>query len=220
MNFIGKAKPLDDIDLPRIGSRIGVGEDVVHMVFDVESGGRGFDSKGRPKMLFEPHVFYRELEGSQQRRAVSAGLAYPKWIRNYPRDSYPRLFEAKKINAVAAYKSCSWGAFQIMGFNYKLAGFKSVDHMVKSMIDDAENHLLAAINFIESAGLDDELRELDKIAKTRKVTPNDCVPFVLGYNGKGYRANNYHVRAANSLNKWRGIKDTPYKGAIGPIWER
>lgn len=27
MNFRGKAKRLDDIDLPRIGARIGVGED-------------------------------------------------------------------------------------------------------------------------------------------------------------------------------------------------
>jgi hypothetical protein len=32
----------------------------------------------------------------------------------------------------------------------------------------------------------------------------------MGYNGKGFRKNNYHVKAAASLNKWRGIRDTPY----------
>lgn len=52
----GKAKRIEDIDLPRIGAMIGVGEDEIHAVLDVESAGSGFDSKGRVKMLFEPHV--------------------------------------------------------------------------------------------------------------------------------------------------------------------
>ena len=57
MNFRGKAKRLDDIDLPRIGARIGVGEDEMHAILDVEAAGSGFDAQDRIKMLFEPHVF-------------------------------------------------------------------------------------------------------------------------------------------------------------------
>ena len=212
MNFAGNAKPLDDIDLPRVGAKIGVGEDVLHMVLDVESLGDGFDSKGRPTMLFEPHIFYRELSGVQRDEAVKQGLAYKSWKSgSYPRDSYPRLQKAVLINKAAALKSCSFGAFQVMGFNYKLAGYSTVMSMVTAMMHDAENHLEAAVNFIVSAGLDDELQVLD--ALDRPATPEDTIPFVMGYNGKGFRKNNYHVKAAKALNKWRGIKDTPYNPA-------
>lgn len=33
--FKGEAKRLDDLDLPRIGARIGVGEDEIHALDDV-----------------------------------------------------------------------------------------------------------------------------------------------------------------------------------------
>lgn len=64
--FKGRAKRLDDIDLPRIGHRIGVGEDELHAFMDVETSGGGFDPQGRPKILFEPHVFYRNLTGAKR----------------------------------------------------------------------------------------------------------------------------------------------------------
>mgnify|MGYP003466623856 FL=1 len=59
MNFKGKAAKLADIDLPRVGAMIGVGEDEIHAVLDVESAGSGFDKQVRPRMLVEPHVFWR-----------------------------------------------------------------------------------------------------------------------------------------------------------------
>ena len=39
MNFQGSGKRIDDYDIPRIGALIGVGEDEVHAVLDVESSG-------------------------------------------------------------------------------------------------------------------------------------------------------------------------------------
>jgi hypothetical protein len=95
MDFKGAAKRIDDIDLPRIGDRIDVDEDVIHAVIDVESSGSGFDKQGRPKMLFEPHIFHRLTSGSTRLAAVNAKLAYPKWKPgSYPADSYPRLKRA------------------------------------------------------------------------------------------------------------------------------
>jgi hypothetical protein len=35
--FKGAAKRIEDVDLPRIGHMIGVGEDKIHAVLDVES---------------------------------------------------------------------------------------------------------------------------------------------------------------------------------------
>ena len=67
MNFIGNAKKLDDIDLVMIGREIGVGEDEIHAILDVEAASSGFDKQKRPKMLFEPHVFWQQLGPGENR---------------------------------------------------------------------------------------------------------------------------------------------------------
>ena len=108
--FKGAAKNLDDIDLPKLGARIGVGEDELHAVLDVETSGGAWDRQGRPKMLFEPHVFYRNLSGAARTQAMKTGLAYPKWgEKPYPADSYPSLLQAIAIDETAALRSASWG---------------------------------------------------------------------------------------------------------------
>lgn len=91
VGFKGRAKRLTDIDVARVGRLIGVGEDEVRAVIEVETAGGGFDKLGRPKMLFEPHVFHRELgAGTKRDLAINQGLAYPKWgAKPYPADSYP-----------------------------------------------------------------------------------------------------------------------------------
>lgn len=199
MNFYGKAERLNDIDLPRIGSQIGVGEDEIHAVLDVEARGRGFDSQGRPAMLFEPHIFYRQLKGEERNEAVRQGLAYPKWRRNYPKDSYPRLLKAMRINEESALKSASWGMGQIMGFNHQTAGYDSAKEMVEAFLDSEAEHLQAMVTFILMSGLDDELRD------------HDWHGFARGYNGAGYKKNHYHTKLAASYKKWSNIPDTEWK---------
>lgn len=198
MNFKGKAKRLDDIDLPLIGREIGVGEDEVHAILDVESAGTGFDKQGRPKMLFEPHIFWRELgAGAKRDKAAAAGLAYPRWKRNYPADSYPRLAAAMKIDERAALRSASWGLGQVMGFNHAAAGWSYVHQMVEDFMEDEEQHLRAMIRFITATGLDDELRR------------HDWKGFARGYNGAGFAQNGYDRKLAQAFARWQKIKDTP-----------
>lgn len=199
MNFRGKAKRLDDLDLPRVGARMGVGEDEVHAILDVESAGTGFDAKGRPKMLFEPHKFWKELgPGPKRDEAVRQGLAYPKWKRGYPKDSYPRLIAAMKIDEEAALRSASWGLGQIMGFNCILAGYPSAKAMVEDFLDDEEQHLNAMVTFIITAKLDRFLRA------------RDWAGFAAGYNGKSFAQNGYDTNLAKAFDRWQKIKDTPY----------
>lgn len=204
MNFNGKAQRLQDSDLPRIGATIGVGEDEVHAFLDVEARGSGFDSKGRPKMLFEPHIFYRELSGAKRDRAVKAGLAYPRWKRNYPKDSYPRLARAMAIDENAALRSASWGIGQIMGFNCKLAGYRNAREMVTAFLDSEAAQLEACIEFIKSNRLDDDLRN------------HDWRGFARGYNGAGYAKNDYHNKLRRAYEKWARIPDTPWSPAPAP----
>lgn len=198
MNFQGTAKRIEDLDITRVGQMIGVGEDEIHAVMDVEAASSGFDSKGRPAMLFEPHIFYRELgPGPKRDQAVAKSLAYPKWKRDYPKDSYPRLIAAMAIDENAALRSASWGLGQIMGFNCTLVGYPTARDMVDAFCEDEEHHLFAMVKFIIAAKLDDELRA------------HNWAGFARGYNGAGYAANGYHTKLAAAYAKWAKIKDTP-----------
>jgi hypothetical protein len=199
MNFKGKAKRIEDIDLPMIGRTIGVGEDEIHAILDVESAGTGFDSQGRPKMLFEPHVFWRELGPGPKRDAAAAqGLAYPCWKPGaYPKDSYPRLIKSMAIDENAALRSASWGLGQIMGFNHAAAGYPSARAMVEDFLDDEDRHLAAMVRFVVTNRLDDELRR------------HDWAGFARGYNGPGFAKNGYDRKLAAAFARWQKIKDTP-----------
>jgi hypothetical protein len=189
--FKGKAKRLDAWDFGAIGRRIGVGEDEIRAVAEVEAAGGGFDALGRPKMLFEPHVFWRELGPDRRRVAANQGLAYPKWgEQDYPKDSYPRLLAAIKLDRAAALRSASWGLGQIMGSNSKAAGYLSAEAMVADFLDDEQKHLEAMISFIVSEALDDDLRR------------HDWSGFARGYNGAGYARHGYHTKLAAAYAKW------------------
>jgi len=199
--FIGPAKRLESVDIPRIGSRIGVGEDEIHAFMEVEAAGSGFDRKGRPKMLFEPHVFFRQLSGEKRLAAIEAGLAYRRWGEQpYPSDSYPRLHRAMEIDENAALMSASWGLGQILGTNYRIVGYETIQEMVQDFMLDEENHLEAMVNFIIANGIDDDLREhrWETVARV--------------YNGPGYAKHGYHTRLAVAYRKWARIADTPWDG--------
>lgn len=200
MDFKGRAKRLESIDISRLAATIGCGEDHLHAVMEVETRGGGFDKHGRIKMLFEPHVFYRETQGSSRQAAIAAGLAYRRWgEKPYPSDSYDRLRRAMLIDAEAALRSCSWGLGQIMGFNHILAGYHTVQGMVEAFRDDEDTHLAGMVEFIISSGLDDELRR------------EDWAGFARGYNGAGYAKHGYHLKLKRAFDKWQRIPDTPFE---------
>ncbi|RXF67672.1 N-acetylmuramidase domain-containing protein [Hansschlegelia zhihuaiae] len=197
--FRGAAVRLEDIDLPRLGHGIGVGEDEIHALLDVEAAGVGFDRTGRPKMLFEPHVFHRNLFSAARETAVAQGLAYPKWKPGaYPADSYPRLAQALEIDETAALKAASWGLGQILGENHAAAGFASPQAMVRAFMDDEDAHLESMVRFLVTNGLDDDLRE------------HRWEGLARGYNGPGYATHGYHTRLAAAYAKWSHIPDTPF----------
>lgn len=198
-DFIGRAKRLEDIDLPRIGAKIGVGEDEIHAFMDVEAAGSGFDEHGRPKMRFEYHKFYKQLRGKQLQTAINMKLAYKSWKSGkHPRDMYPILQRAMKINATAALKSASWGLGQIMGYNHAAAGYPTVQAMVKDFMADEDNHLEGMVGFLIANHLDDDLREHRWSGLAR------------GYNGSQYASHGYHTKLKAAFEKWSRIRDTPY----------
>lgn len=194
----GPAKRLDAWDYGRLGRLIGVGEDEIRAVVEVETAGTGFDAKGRVRMLFEPHVFWRELGEAKRRLAEAQGLAYPRWgTKPYPADSYPRLGLALRIDRRAALRSCSWGLGQIMAFNAKLAGYVDEVAMIGAFAADEENQLRGMVNFILTEHLDDDLRR------------HDWATFARVYNGPAAAQNRYAEKLAAAYARWRARPDSP-----------
>ena len=178
--WVGKGEKITDYDLPRIGNKIGVGEDEIHALLDVESRGKGFDKNGVIK-LFEEHVFYRNLPKNVRQKAVNAGIAWPKWRRNY-KNNHETFLHAYRFHPTAALKACSWGLGQTLGENHLACGYSTPQKMVRAYAESEANQLEGMINFIIHNGLDDELRE------------HDWAGFARGYNGKYYYKHNYHGR--------------------------
>ena len=191
MDFTGKALPLTDGDVSTIAGYLGCEIAAVRAVLQIEAAGKGFDSKGRPKMLFEPHIFWRELGPSPARdRAASAGLAYAKWKPGaYPKDSYPRLEQAMAISKHNALRSASWGLGQVMGFNHEAAGFGDVVSFVEAMKHSEGAGLYAMARFIVSKSLQRHLRA------------KNWSSFAKGYNGSSYAQHGYHTKLANAYAK-------------------
>jgi hypothetical protein len=205
MDFVGNALKCSDHGVRAAAARIGCEEAVLRAVIAVETGGRGFDGKQRPMALFEPHVFYRLLDNAKRREAVKAGLAYQKWgTRPYPRDSYPRIVAACRIDEERALQSTSWGLPQILGQNYRAAGFKCAVAMVSAFSEGEDAQLDAMARFIVANRLD--------AALVRK----DWVTFAKGYNGPSYKTLGYHSKLARAYSHFCRTRSVSLPEAISP----
>lgn len=191
MNFFGKALRIRPSDVVMIAGYLGVEVAVLRAVMAVESRNTGFGPEGRPLILNEPHVFYRELPGGPLRQAaVKEGLAYKsQGTKPYPKTQEQRynwLARAMIIDETAALRSCSWGLGQVMGFNHVAAGFSTVQEFVSAMTYSEGAQLYAMARFIVTNGLQ------------RKLRAKDWHGFARGYNGKNYKAGGYHTKLADA----------------------
>lgn len=168
----------------------------IKTVLKVETGGKSTDYKGRLPMLFEPHVFYRELafDKEKQTEAVSKKLAYPKaGTLPYPADSYPRFEAACAIDENAACRSASWGLPQIMGNNCDGCGFDTAKEMIEFMALSADNQVLCMGKLVKEQNLDDELNS------------QNWKGFARGWNGTGYAKNEYDEKLATAWAFFGGV---------------
>lgn len=157
-------------------------------VIAIEAGGHGFDKTGRLAALFEPHIFYKLLATHKPEalsQAVARQLAYETWGEEpYPADSYPRIEAARQISEEYAYQATSWGLPQILGMNFKAAGYNSAVEMVSSFLRNENEHIDAMCRFMLAHNLGLPLAEKDWAA------------FARGYNGAGFAKNGYAAKLA------------------------
>jgi hypothetical protein len=180
--FTGNPAPLTTADHERAAKAIGCAVAAIRAVAEVESRG-GFLADGRPKILFERHIFSRLTNRRFDTGHPAIANPAPGGYRGGPAE-YDRLAQAIALDRPAALKSASWGAFQIMGFNHNLAGFTDVEIFVKAMVSGQGAQLDAFARFIKASSLGDEL--------IRKDWPG----FARGYNGPDYAKNKYDIKLA------------------------
>lgn len=179
-------------DLTAAASGLGCDVAALQAVAEVESAGAGLLADGRPKILFEAHIF-----GQRTRHRFTAShpaLSTRTWDRRLYQGGvreWERLEAAIRLDRRAALESASWGAFQIMGFNFAACGFADVEEMVAAMQSES-GQLQAFARFI---GSQPSLR--------RALQAHDWTAFARAYNGPG-QVPVYAARIGDAWSRLRG----------------
>ena len=166
----------------------------------VESSGKGFLSDGRPRILFEGHVFWRELkkrgiDPTQFVNEFTQNVLYKKWTKVHyvgGAKEYARLEKAAGMSDIsgvhdAAYASASWGSFQIMGYHFEALGYASIDTFVANLYEHEREHLKAFAAFIKVNGLLSSLKN------------KDWAKFARGYNGSSFAKYKYDEKLRKGI---------------------
>jgi hypothetical protein len=147
----------------------------------------GFLPDRRPQILYERHIFHRLTGGRFDDGDISD--PNPGGYGSRGAQQYDRLARAIAKDRASALQSASWGIGQIMGQNYALAGFQSVDEMVVAMSESEDAQLAAMKSFLVGSHLDLSLEA------------HDWTSFARGYNGSNYVINRYDVRLNGEYQK-------------------
>lgn len=151
----------------------------VKAIVEVEASGDGFLADGRPKILFEAHHFGKRT--GYKFNKSNPGVSVSTWdeakrLYKGGEKEYRRLDEARALNEPAALESASWGAGQVMGFNWKPLGYASVYDFVEHM-KTAAGQMDAMMRYCQVNNLLDEMRRFPDM--------DACRAFAAGYNGSG-----------------------------------
>lgn len=170
---------------------------VLEAVASVESNGSGFLASGEPKILFEPHVFWRCLTNlgidPNTHTEGNKDILYKVWkLGSYGKysEQHGRLQRAIKINREAALMACSWGAFQVLGTNYKSLGYATIQELVNDAYTE-HGQVRMFVRFLKANHLFDELERQDFKA------------FALQYNGKSAAKNGYASKMRAAADKFK-----------------
>lgn len=180
-------KTLTELDYINAAAELKCEVAAIKAVADVESLDGGFQSDGKPKILFERHKFHEFTNGKY---SVENPDISNKRAGGYTKNEHARLEKAAKLNRREALKSASWGKFQIMGFNYSIVGFSTLQEFINAMYRSETDQLKAFVQFIKSNKLDDELRE------------KRWSDFARIYNGNNFHINKYDAKMAAAYKKF------------------
>lgn len=140
-------KKLTNNDISELAIAYGIEYAALKAFIEVESGGIGFDSKtGKIIIQFEPSWFRKKApyapSGAWSLNRVD--VQSKEWIA---------FNDAFKKNPNAAMESTSIGLMQVMGFHYKMLGFKEVGEMWDFAKISEKNQVELGVKFIKGTPL-------------------------------------------------------------------
>lgn len=178
---------------------LGVNTSAVLAVNEVESRGAGFLADGRPVILYERHIMYRRLKeaGIDAEAVARRNPIVDSKPGGYKGGSaeYVRLKSAQYVDIEVALESCSWGAFQIMGFHWKRLGYTSIHDFVAKMAISEDEQFYAFTNFITSDP-----------ALLKALKAHKWADFARLYNGPNYKANLYDIKLARAYERYSSFE--------------
>jgi len=161
----------------------GVSAAIIHAFATVESGGKsGFNDEGLPVIAFEGHWFRKMTKKQYDKDYPLLSYPYvkkagPEWVVNNKdqKTAWKTLTTAMALDHSAALQSCSWGMFQVMGFNYSKCGYKNVDEFVDAMKLGENGQLAAFVGFCKKTS-----------GMVQALIDRDYVKMATLYNGEDY----------------------------------
>ncbi len=198
----GKGAPTD-ADYEKVAAKLEMEMCVVKAVAKVESRGNGFDNNCRAKILYERHWFSKLTNRQYDNdRFISAKQTFKRGSKDkneyYGGWSRERFDKAKALNEDAAIQATSWGAFQIMGFNYEDAGFNSPKEMMNAMEESTEKQVESFITFISN---------YRKGAAKNAMKNRDWAKVAEIYNGSDYKKTNMTPKWKMSIIYAKNLND-------------
>jgi hypothetical protein len=199
---------ITDNQFAEAASFLGCEVATIKAIREVESSGGGFLKDNRLKMLFEGHIFWKQLQAlgvnPATLRSGYEDICYEHWTTKhylYGAGEWQRfnkaivLTDKLKVSDSAVFHSASYGAFQLMGFNYSYCGFNNVHDLVNYLGKGEYEQLVCFLRFVKSKKLDVALKAKDWSA------------FAYRYNGSGYKGNpnttadDYDLKIATAYKK-------------------
>jgi hypothetical protein len=189
--YLNTSINLSDSDYEQAALELNCEGDAIKAVALTETGSSGsfFDYYENlvPSILFERHYFSKLTNHiyDETHPTISNPIrgGYGKFSAQYD-----KLLCAYDLNPSAELKSASWGRFQIMGNNYKLCKYNSVEEFVYDLSLSEANQLSCFVAFIKNNS------KLHNAIKNK-----DWLTFALNYNDPGQQG--YDIRMKESYEK-------------------
>ena len=194
--FTGGGAPLSQAGFDAALATLGIPPETLWSALTVETSGCGYLADRRPKILFERHYFHRLTGGRYDGSAPDISNASAGGYGLGGAHQYARLAAALTLDRQAALQSASWGLGQIMGANFKAAGYGDVEAMVADFVGSEDAQLAGIARFIAASPMKAALQAMDWAGYSRL------------YNGPSYAANDYDTRLAAAYARF-AMGETP-----------
>ncbi|MBU1380395.1 DUF3380 domain-containing protein, partial [Myxococcota bacterium] len=149
-------------------------------------------TRKQQRRLPSTHRKFRKLPRSVLKKLESEQLKLEAQIRDPLRYQREYIKLAERLDPQNSRLASSFGTFQIIGRNYSLAGYKSVNDMINSFKKGQLVQLNALTTFISSEKF-----------RLKAFQSGNLQKISRSYNGRGYKKNDYDKKLQIRINEYK-----------------